>query len=132
MTPTDVAVKSTTTRRRAWLRRLLVLPVALLAVAAFAAPALAATNEGLSTYKHEETAKQETAPEKAKKPAAKEEPEHTTTTPTPTTTPAPAKESTLPFTGFDLRWSVGFGLLLMGAGFSIVAVQRRQRRSGGR
>jgi hypothetical protein len=49
----------------------------------------------------------------------------------PATTPAvPAKEakaSTLPFTGFDLRWSVAIGLMLMGAGLSIVAVQRRQR-----
>jgi hypothetical protein len=39
-----------------------------------------------------------------------------------------AKASTLPFTGFDLRWSVAIGLVLMCAGFSIVAVQRRQRR----
>ncbi|MGO9320512.1 MAG: hypothetical protein ACLQBY_06895 [Solirubrobacteraceae bacterium] len=47
------------------------------------------------------------------------------------TTPSP-KSSTLPFTGFDLRWDIGFGLLLTVAGFSIVAVQRRQRRHGGR
>jgi hypothetical protein len=33
-------------------------------------------------------------------------------------------------TGFDLRWSVGMGLLLMGAGIAIVAMQRRQRRHG--
>jgi len=133
MTPTDVAVMSTTTRRRTWLCRLLVLPVALLLAAALAAPALAA--EGLSTYKHTETTpKQETAPEKTSKPPAEEtkEPEHVATTTTPSSTPAPAKQSTLPFTGFDLRWTVGFGLLLMGAGFSIVVVQRRQRRSGGR
>ena len=32
----------------------------------------------------------------------------------------------------DLRWSFGLGLLLMGAGFSIVVVQRRHRREGGR
>lgn len=78
---------------------------------------------------------------------------YTTTSPTPTTTPskgvAPSKEekptsttpasetkpeqaSTLPFTGFDLRWDVGFGLVLMAAGFAIVAMQRRQRRDGGR
>ncbi len=42
------------------------------------------------------------------------------------------KSSTLPFTGFDLRWDVGFGLLLLIAGFSIVVVQRRQRRDGAR
>lgn len=51
----------------------------------------------------------------------------------PTTSVAPAKEakaSTLPFTGFDLRWSVAIGVLLLAAGLSIVMVQRRQR--GGR
>jgi cytoskeletal protein RodZ len=48
------------------------------------------------------------------------------------TTPTSEKASTLPFTGFDLRWDIGFGLLLMLAGFSIVLVQRRQRRDSGR
>jgi cytoskeletal protein RodZ len=43
----------------------------------------------------------------------------------PTTTRS-AKASTLPFTGFDHRWAIGIGLLLMGAGLSIV--QRRHRR----
>src|ERR1035441_5557780 len=51
---------------------------------------------------------------------------------TSSATPTSQKASTLPFTGFDLRWSVGAGLLLMGAGFSIVAAQRRQRRESGR
>ena len=78
------------------------------------------------------------------------------TTPTPTTGTSPSKESStpekttapaktsepdktsdqherrsatsLPFTGFDLRWTIGLGLLLMAMGFSIVVVQRRQRR----
>jgi hypothetical protein len=34
---------------------------------------------------------------------------------------------TLPFTGFDVRWELGFGLALIGAGLSIVAAQRRRR-----
>jgi len=56
--------------------------------------------------------------------------------PTPSSEPAPAststpKASTLPFTGFDLTWDIGFGLLLMGAGCSILAMLRRQRRHGG-
>lgn len=57
-------------------------------------------------------------------PASETKPEKTSTTPT-------EKASTLPFTGFDLRWDIGFGLVLMAAGFSIVVMQRRQRRDSG-
>ncbi|HEY4896368.1 MAG TPA: hypothetical protein VII01_09795 [Solirubrobacteraceae bacterium] len=57
------------------------------------------------------------------------EPSTSTSTSTPTTTGA-EKSGTLPFTGFDLRWSIGFGVLLMGAGFAIVMMQRRQSRDG--
>ncbi|MCW2969717.1 MAG: hypothetical protein JWO23_844, partial [Solirubrobacterales bacterium] len=39
-------------------------------------------------------------------------------------------KSTLPFTGLDLRWTIAVGLLLMGAGFAIVGLQRRHRRDG--
>jgi hypothetical protein len=131
MTRTDVDAKSMSrrsSRRRMSLRRLLVLPVTLLLVAAPTVPAVAAgstSKEALSGYKHPSTAKKETKPAKAKEVPHEE--------PAPTTTPAPvAKQSTLPFTGFDLSWTVGFGLLLMGAGGSIVLVQRRQRRSSGR
>lgn len=125
MTRTEVDVKlKGPSRRRALLRRLLVLPVALLLVAAPAAPALGASStnkEGLSGYSHkEEAAKKEPQSSKSKEAPAEE----------PTKTSAPVKQSTLPFTGFDLRWTVGFGLLLMGAGGSIIAMQRRQRRSG--
>jgi len=142
MTQTDVvasvrpqANEAASTRRRSprALRRLSVLPVALLLTVALVVPttALATTTStptsgynqtpptpasGTSPSKEKSTPKKETAPAKA------------TTTPTTTTT---AKASTLPFTGFDLRWTVGLGLLLMGAGFSIVTVQRRQRRDGG-
>jgi hypothetical protein len=56
---------------------------------------------------------------------AEKEPEPATTSSAPSKTKA-----TLPFTGFDLRWDIGLGLVLMGAGFSIVAVQRRQRHDG--
>jgi hypothetical protein len=56
------------------------------------------------------------------------------TSPSNTSTPAKAsaKAGTLPFTGFDLRWSLAIGVLLIAAGFSIVAMQRRQRRDTGR
>ncbi len=68
-----------------------------------------------------------TSPSKEEKtPSTKEEPTKTTTTPA---TPA-EKASTLPFTGFDLRWIVAAGFVLMAAGFSIVIVQRRERRGG--
>jgi hypothetical protein len=112
------------------LRRLLVLPVALLLAVALVAPttALAASTtesgynqkppepkSGTSPSKEATTPKKATAPAKA--------------TSTPTTTTPTAK--TLPFTGFDLRWTIGIGLLLMGAGFSIVTVQRRQQRGTG-
>jgi hypothetical protein len=50
----------------------------------------------------------------------------------PTTTTSPAKAGSLPFTGFDLRWTVGGGLLLVCAGGSIMVMQRRQRRDSGR
>ena len=118
------------------LRRLLVLPVALsLAVAlvvpttAFAANSTTGYNQTPpSTTGYNQTppsagtspSKESTTPKKATAPA--------TTTSVPTTTTA----KTLPFTGFDLRWTVGIGLLLMGVGFSIVTVQRRQRRDTGR
>jgi hypothetical protein len=39
-----------------------------------------------------------------------------------------AKAATLPFTGLDLRWDVGFGVLLIAAGASLMAAQRRYSR----
>jgi hypothetical protein len=45
-----------------------------------------------------------------------------TTTPPRTTTSPPA---TLPFTGLDLRWVIGAGVLLMGAGLSLRVMQRK-------
>jgi hypothetical protein len=50
----------------------------------------------------------------------------------PTTTSASPSTSTLPFTGLDLRWIVGGGLMLLLAGFSIELTQRRQRGGVGR
>jgi len=44
--------------------------------------------------------------------------------------PAP---STLPFTGLDLRWVLGAGLLMLAmGGFSIRVIQRRQQSGGWR
>ena len=73
------------------------------------------------------------APSKeAEKPSPTTPASETAASKTSTTPTTSEKASTLPFTGFDLRWDLGFGLLLMLAGFSIVLVQRRQRRDSGR
>jgi len=75
-----------------------------------------------------------TSPSKEKE---KSTPEATTpakeTAPTTSTSPSTStsKAATLPFTGLDLRWSVAIGVLLIGLGCSILAVQRRERRRGG-
>jgi hypothetical protein len=118
-------------------RRLMVLPVALLLAIAPAAPTLAASSkskEALSGYGNKPSSG--TSPSKSTKTPTSSTP--TTGTPAketapatsssvPTTTTAPTKSSSLPFTGFDLRWTVGGGLMLVAMGFSIVTMQRRQR-----
>jgi hypothetical protein len=111
-------------RRRMRMRWLPALVAVLALALTMAAPALAAGptgTEGLSGYKHKETPKHETQPSK--------------TTKEPTVEPAKAvepvaKASSLPFTGFNLTWTVGFGVLLVGAGGSIVLMQRRRQESG--
>ena len=72
---------------------------------------------GTSPSKEEKTTPEKTTPSKE-------------AAPTSTTAASTSKEkaTTLPFTGFDLRWAVGGGLLLIGAGASLVLVDRRQRR----
>jgi hypothetical protein len=115
-------------------RRLMVLPVALLLAIALAAPTLAATSkEGLSGYSTKPNSG--TSPSKTTKAPTTSTPAKETAPATsssvPTTTTTSPKASSLPFTGFDLRWTVGAGLLLMGMGFSIVTAQRRQGRDSG-
>jgi len=109
------------------LRRFSLLPVVLLIAMAIVGPGTAfGASETKSGY-NQEPNKPSTGTSPSKEtstPKAKEtEPAKTTAAPTSEA----EKSGTLPFTGFDLRWSVGVGLLLMGAGFSIVVVQRRQR-----
>jgi hypothetical protein len=136
-------------------RGLPVLALVLVISAVCAAPTLAA--EGLSGYTHTETSKQETkptsstpaptttptptaaqetkpstssaAPSQSTAPATEAAPATSTST-SPSTTASQSRASTLPFTGLDLRWVVGFGLLMLGGGTSIVLAQRRQRRGG--
>jgi hypothetical protein len=110
------------------MRRLAVLPVLLALALAVPGSALAAEPTSSGYNQKPNVPSTGTSP-------SKESSKPTTSTPSKATAPASsaapaseAKASTLPFTGFDLRWSVGVGLLLIGAGVSIMAVQRRQRR----
>jgi uncharacterized membrane protein len=138
-------------------RRLLVLPVALLLAAAFVAPTAALAAEGDSgSTGYAQKPPTPTTPTTPTTPAATT-PATTPTSPTPTSGTSPSKEANtpasgtsptkasstsgtspssdtakeLPFTGLDLRWTIGVGLLLMGVGFTIVTMQRRQRRDLG-
>jgi uncharacterized surface anchored protein len=138
-------------------RRLLVLPVVLLLALAAIAPvsALAASTttnkEGLGGYTKTtpttetkttpttktpttETKTTPTTPEKEKSGTSPTTETSTpkTTTPGSSTSPSSetAKAATLPFTGLDLRWMIGLGLLLAGVGVSIVTVQHRHGRDG--
>ena len=123
--PETSEAKGTTGPRR--LRRLAILPVlALLALALFApAGALAAgsSSEPTSGYNNEpEKPKSETEPAK--------ETSTGTSTSTSGTAPSSEKASSLPFTGFDLRWSVAAGVLLLAtaaAGFHDLAGLRPGR-----
>lgn len=159
MTRTDVMASSrpltareTATRSLARTRRLLLLTgvIALLAVA-LTGPGTAIAAEGTSGYSGTPTTPTTTpkttptttpaattpattpttgtspSKETSTTPASKEEPSKSSTTPAKESS---SKSGTLPFTGFDLRWSFAIGLALMAAGFSIVVVQRR--RSGSR
>jgi hypothetical protein len=127
------------------LRGLVIVPLVLLALALVPGVAAAAEpTSGYTTTTPTTTGYSQTTPTTTKTatPAtgtlpSKEAEKPTPTTPTAETAPAKTsstptpKASTLPFTGFDLRWDLGLGLLLMLAGVSIVAVQRRQHRNGG-
>jgi hypothetical protein len=147
MTRTDVVASSRPQRADAAstakgsckpLRRLSLLPVAFVLTMALGLPTAAFAAEGLSGYsttpKTTSTttpttstpttgtspSKESSTPEKTTAPEKTAEPVSTTTT---------AKKATsLPFTGFDLRWTIAAGFLLVAMGGSIVVVQRRQRR----
>jgi cytoskeletal protein RodZ len=71
------------------------------------------------------------APAKEEKPAPEKETEPAKEEAKPTTTTPAAK--VLPFTGLDLRWIVGFGLLLiLAGGGSLWMLGRRERHGVGR
>jgi uncharacterized surface anchored protein len=117
------------------------LPILILMALALVAPGSAMAAEPTTGYNQEpnkppttttttETTPQvNTTPSTGTSPSSEEGTPTTSTTKetTPTTSSSPAKEAkTLPFTGFDLRWSFAIGLVLMAGGFAIVGVQRRR------
>ena len=125
------------------MRRLAVVPAVLLLAMALVGPSTAFAAEPTTTGYNQEPKKPSTGTSPSKETSTGTSPSKESSTPTTSTskeaapstssaTPTSQKASTLPFTGFDLRWSIGAGVLLMGAGFSIVAAQRRQRRESGR
>jgi hypothetical protein len=113
------------------LRRRSIVPVVLVLALMVIAPSTAFAAETTTGYNQTPPTPTttETTPATTTSEPAKEVSPTTSTTPASSTSPAEEKSSTLPFTGFDLRWSLGIGLLLLLSGFSIVTVQRRQRRS---
>jgi hypothetical protein len=127
--------------RRVARRALLAVPIAL--AVAIPAPALAqttgTTTSATSGYGTKPPVTTNAEPNSGTAPSKeattpKSAPEPTSTTPATSTEPAkagtaPAAESKLPFTGLDLRWVVGAGLLLLAGGLSI---RLTQRRSAGR
>jgi uncharacterized membrane protein len=141
--PFTASATSIGARRARLRRRLLALPVGLLLAIAPAASALAAE----SGYGNTPTPPSSTP--SSTPPASGTSPSKSSSTPTKTSTPeketAPSKEKSapskekestpaaksstkaLPFTGLDLRWIVGIGLVLMVAGCSILVAQRRHR-----
>jgi hypothetical protein len=137
MTRTDVMASSrprtagTAARGRSARSRrgLLLLPVLLVAFALMLPGTALAAGESTSGYSSkpkEPTTGTSPSKETGTTPTKSEEPAKTATT------PATEKATTLPFTGFDLRWSLAVGLVLIGAGFSIVVVQRRHHRGRSR
>jgi hypothetical protein len=114
-----------------FLSRLVVLPALLMAIAlAVPSAALAATSSTPTTSGYSAEPNKPSTGTSPSKEASKPTPSKATA-PETASTPTTPKASTLPFTGLDLRWIVGIGLLMMGAGFSIVVVQRRHSRNGG-
>jgi hypothetical protein len=120
-------------RRAAGRRELLTLGAVLAVRVGAAAPTALATGTETSGY-NQKPPPPTTTPEPKKEVEPTKEATKTTPAPTkstePTAAPAP-KAATLPFTGLDLRWVVGAGLLLLAAGLSIRLALRSRGGAGG-
>lgn len=118
--PRTAGIERTATGTRRSLRKRLAMPLAMLIAAALLMPTAAlAAEEGLSTYNETKTTSSAAEPEKKAAPVKAAEPEQ-------------PKAATLPFTGLNLGNVVVIGFLLIGAGCSIVVVQRRQQHRANR
>lgn len=123
-------------KRRALARRLVALPLAIVLLAPSASAPAAETTTGYNQTppppKTETTTGYKQTPPAPKQGAAPTKtsstPAATTSEPAATSTAPSAK--TLPFTGLDLRWVIVGGVLLLGAGLSIVFVQRTRHGTG--
>lgn len=121
--------------------RLLIAALSLsVALLAFVAAPVLAVETSTTTTSSTETGysqKPKVPAEKKVAPAKEEKAPEKEVAPTKETTPAvsttPAKATELPFTGFDLRWVVGGGLLLIAVGgVSLGAMRRHERHDAGR
>lgn len=140
MTSSDVTASSrpTASRARRRLRALFaVLPLALAILAMTAMPVIAQAAEPTSSETETGYGKEPEKPEE-KEAAPKEEEKEAE--PTGEVEPAeeeaavePTTATTLPFTGLDLRWVVGVGLVMVIAGGgTLVVMRRRERDESGR
>jgi hypothetical protein len=118
--------------RRIARRELLALPAAL-ALLIPAAPGLAQASTGTSSTGTSGYNQKPPTPTTKTEPKKEVEPSKEATKTTPTTSSEPTattptavtpKASTLPFTGLNLTWVVGAGVLLLAAGLSIRLAQR--------
>jgi hypothetical protein len=124
-TSIDTLADRRSTRPRRIVRRALLTLPAVLALMVPVAPGLAQASTGASTTGTSGYKQKPPAPKTTTEPKKEVEPSKEATTPTPTATTAPTtKASTLPFTGLNLTWVVGAGLLLLAAGCSIRLAQR--------
>jgi hypothetical protein len=120
--PRTAATVSMSIRRSRVPRALALLAALVLALAPAAALAAGEPTSGYTTSS--KTTTTTVSPSSGVSPSKEEKAPAKEVAPTPTSS---EKATTLPFTGFDLRWAVGLGVLLVVAGTSIIVVQRRQR-----
>ena len=112
-------------------RRLLALPI-VLALMIPAVPAIAQETGTTGYYQTPPKPSSGTGPSKeTSKPRTTSLPAASSNVAPATSSTSPSSHSTLPFTGLDLRWIIGAGVLLIGAGLSLRMTQRRQRHDLG-